>query len=84
MDKFYDKLIDIDVDLEVIQIAQKGVVRTSLGIQADILASNPDLNEVWAISELVVDKIEKVRKRLGDILDEVERQERDEKRNKAN
>lgn len=72
MNKLYDELTDINVDLEVIQIAQRGVTRTSLGTQVDILEGNPDLNEAWAVSELVTDKIEKVRKKLDGILDNLE------------
>lgn len=72
MNKLYDELTDINVDLEVIQIAQRGVTRTSLGTQVDVVEGNPDLNEAWAISELVIDKIEKVKKRLDDILDDLQ------------
>lgn len=72
MNKLYDELTDINVDLEVIQIAQRGVAKTSLGAQVDVAEGNPDLNEAWAISELVIDKIEKVKKRLDDILDDLQ------------
>ncbi len=72
MNKLYDELTDISVDLEVIQIAQRGVARTSLGTQADVLEGNPDLNEAWAVSELITDKLEEVKKRLDDILDNLQ------------
>lgn len=72
MNKLYDELTDISVDLEIIQIAQRGVTRTSLGAQVDVPEGNPDLNEAWAISELVTDKIEKVKKKLDGILDNLQ------------
>lgn len=82
MDKFYDKLVEVDIELETGQYAQQGLVRNIRDICQGTDLTHP-LNEAQAVSELVLKQIKDTRKQLEVVIDEVERAMRDEKCSKT-
>lgn len=80
MDKFYDKLVEVDIELETGQYAQQGLVKNIRDLCQDTGLAHP-LNEAQAVSELILKQIKATRKQLEVVIDEVERVMRDGRTN---
>lgn len=80
MKELYNKLVDVDVELETSQYAQQGLVRNISDI-CQSMDSPYLLNEVQAVSELILKQITETRKQLEVVIGEVERTIQDGKEN---